>query len=111
MATDSAHGPRDLKDLFNEEQRDVNDWFELSYASFLVIPRVILQDMPEEWQHKFVALLDELDARYPNQPEVGTRVQVTDLDGNLIKTPADIINYRRPNKKWLKQIRGDSDDE
>lgn len=26
------------------------DAFGLSYASFLVVPRVILQQMPDEWQ-------------------------------------------------------------
>lgn len=39
---------------------DIHLWFELTYASYLVIPRLILQSMPLEWQHEFVALLNEI---------------------------------------------------
>jgi hypothetical protein len=39
----------------------VHAWFELSRASYAVLPRVILQSMPLEWQEKFVALMDEVD--------------------------------------------------
>lgn len=34
--------------------------FGLSYANYLVLPRTLLQSMPEEWQAKFVALVNEL---------------------------------------------------
>lgn len=37
-------------------------WFELSYAPYLVIARSILQSMPDDWQKKFVLLLEELRA-------------------------------------------------
>lgn len=30
--------------------KDLACWFGLSYASFLVLPRVLMQDMPPEWQ-------------------------------------------------------------
>lgn len=36
-------------------------WFGLSYASWLVLPRLILQGMPPEWQAKMIALLKEMD--------------------------------------------------
>ena len=42
------------------EKRDIHTFFELTYAQYLAIPRSVLQSMPEEWQHKFVELLDEL---------------------------------------------------
>jgi hypothetical protein len=41
--------------------RDIHTYFGLSYADYLVLPRSVLQSMPEEWQLKFVSLLDELD--------------------------------------------------
>ena len=39
---------------------DSDLWFSLSYASWLVEPRVALQSMPLKWQQKFFALLEEL---------------------------------------------------
>lgn len=41
--------------------KDIHTWFGLTYAQYLTIPRSVLQSMPEEWQHKFVELLDKLD--------------------------------------------------
>lgn len=43
-----------------EPQRNIHQYFELTYAQYLAIPRSVLQSMPEEWQEKFVKLLDEL---------------------------------------------------
>lgn len=37
------------------------DMFELSYSAYLVLHRVALCAMPVEWQHKFVALMDEME--------------------------------------------------
>lgn len=36
-------------------------WFELSYASYLVLPRSVLQSTPIEWQRRFVECLEELN--------------------------------------------------
>lgn len=33
--------------------------FGLSYASYLVVPRLALQEMPLDWQERFVGLLNE----------------------------------------------------
>lgn len=37
------------------------DYFGLSRASWLVLPRVALQSMPLEWQEKFFALVREME--------------------------------------------------
>lgn len=44
-------------------KQDAWDWFGLSYASWLVVPRIALQSMPDKWQNKFFDLLDELYER------------------------------------------------
>ena len=44
-----------------EHQDPIHSWFELSYSSYLVIQRSILQSMPVEWQNKFVECLEELE--------------------------------------------------
>lgn len=45
---------------FERNPVDIHTWFSLSYANYLVAPRSVLQSMPEDWQHKFTALLDEM---------------------------------------------------
>jgi len=44
-------------------KKDIHTYFGLSYAQYLVIPRTVLQSMPEEWQDKFVLLLEELNEK------------------------------------------------
>ena len=80
-------------------------WFNLSYASWLTIPRVLMHEMPDEWQRDMAKLLNDYDAAYPNQPDWGTRVQLT-RSSKLIKTPSWVINYRHPEYNEIKKLRG-----
>lgn len=41
------------------EPIDIHDWFGLTYANYLVMPRTLLQSMPKEWQLRFVRMLME----------------------------------------------------
>lgn len=52
-----------LAESHDLDHEAIHLWFGLSYASYLTIPRSILQSMPDEWQKKFVELLDELDEK------------------------------------------------
>ena len=83
---------------------DLAYWFGLSYASFLVLPRVLMEDMPMVWQNKMAALLNEYDDAFPNQPDIGAQVQITH-DGKLIKTPDWLINYRHPDYRMIDKMR------
>jgi hypothetical protein len=83
-------------------------WFGLSRASWLTLPRVLMHAMPDEWQAKMAALLNEYDEAFPNQSEVGTRVQVVNERQQLIATPDWIKNYRRPDRDVINKLRGDS---
>lgn len=40
----------------------IHGWFGLTYANYLVIPRLALQEMPLDWQRRMVALLEEWEA-------------------------------------------------
>jgi hypothetical protein len=40
------------------------NWFSLSYASYFVMPRTLMCGMPEEWQERFVKLMDECYETY-----------------------------------------------
>ncbi len=59
---DEPHWPAD--DSLDVPQKDVHTAFGLSYSNYLVVPRTLLQSMPEFWQHRFVTLLDELYAAF-----------------------------------------------
>ena len=52
------------------EDGAIHYWFELSYSSYMVLQRSILQSMPLEWQERFVAMLDEIEEtlEIPKQP-------------------------------------------
>jgi hypothetical protein len=52
-----------------EEPMDIHTWFSLTYSNYLVLPRTLLQSMPLEWQHRFVAQLHELDAALGHHPQ------------------------------------------
>ena len=49
----------------------IHDWFELTYAQYLTIPRSVLQSMPVEWQARFVKCLQELDDAIDWRPKEG----------------------------------------
>ena len=38
----------------------VHVFFGLTYSNYLVVPRSVLQSMPEEWQAQFVGLLEDM---------------------------------------------------
>ena len=42
----------------------IHTWFSLSYSNYAVLPRTLLQSMPERWQKQFVQLLEELHTEY-----------------------------------------------
>jgi len=79
-------------------------WFGLSYASWLTMPRVLMYEMPVAWQDKMADLLNEYNEAFPNQPDIGTRVQIT-KKGKLIKTPQWVINYRNPHYEQIQLLR------
>jgi hypothetical protein len=51
------------------EREAVHHWFGLSYTNYLVLPRTLLQSMPDEWQARFVDCLRELDEAFRHTPQ------------------------------------------
>jgi hypothetical protein len=98
-----------MKKLIKKDIVQIDDdlwtWFGLSYASWLTMPRVLMHEMPNEWQKKMAKLLKEWDDYYNfNDLNLGTRVQIT-KNNKLIKTPNWLINYRHPDLKIIKNIK------
>jgi hypothetical protein len=76
-----------------EVERDaIHKHFGLSYASYLVLSRTLLQSMPDLWQTEFVALLDVLYEAFRHVPQAeayevtaGTEHIVNELGFDLLE--------------------------
>lgn len=81
-----------------EETNPIHNWFELSYAQYLTIPRTALQSMPLEWQKTFVKCLNQLDNKIDWRPESGRYwVQLKDSIGRYCKDP--LMDYERGRRR------------
>ena len=81
---------------------EIHNWFSLSYVSYLVLPRSILQSAPDKWQEKFVSLLDELDELFDNVPEEGTTYAVNLRNNKTGRFVNDnLCNYDR-GRRYIK---------
>lgn len=78
--------------------RMIQDFFELSYANYLAIPRSVLQSMPDEWQKDFVKLLDQLDETFDWRRE-GCWVQFRNCKGKFMKD--ELVDYQRGRRHFL----------
>lgn len=90
----------------NGEQTDspIHDWFELSYAQFLTVPRLVMESMPLEWQRKMAELLTELDDTFDWRPSEGRYwVKLKGSDGRY--TDAPLGDYRRGSVEHLRKPR------
>lgn len=73
----------------------MHTWFGLTYSSYLILPRTLLQGMPEEWQAKLVALLDEMRETYDtSQIEDDYVLRARTRGGKFKRDP--LADYRRP---------------
>jgi len=75
-----------------DEPMDISLWFNLTYAAYLVLPRLWLETMPIEWQQKFVALLNEI----PDTLEIDDNYSaeytvIIDTEPSNLKKPSGAI--------------------
>jgi hypothetical protein len=66
QATRKEHG---MTDTIRATAGPIHGHFGLTYANYLVIPRSLLQSMPEQWQQQFVDLVDELHTAFAHVPQ------------------------------------------
>lgn len=88
-----------------EDLEPVHGWFGLTYASYLCLPRSLLEAMPVEWQRRFVGCLRELEAEFPVcWPPDGTYdVRVRNEKGRFVDDP--LRQYRRPDRVLIESLR------
>ncbi|MGL4753563.1 MAG: hypothetical protein ACRCXB_14370 [Aeromonadaceae bacterium] len=80
-------------------------WFGLSRASFLVIPRVLMHEMPDEWQMKMSELLEEYDNAYDTSGVCDSVNVSCKICGKFSKLPEWVTNYRRPSKEDIAKVK------
>ncbi len=49
----------------------VHEWFGLTYSSYQVLPRVLMQSMPVAWQRQMVGLLEQLRDAFSHLEQAG----------------------------------------
>jgi hypothetical protein len=77
-----------------QDAEPIQAWFELSYAQFLTVPRLVMESMPVEWQRKMALLLYEMDETFDWRPTGGRYwVRLRDAHGRF--THAPLNDYRR----------------
>lgn len=72
---------------------DVHAYFGLTYANYLVVPRSVLQSMPTEWQHRFTALMGEMNEAFGHLDFPSYEVHPKGDDGRFRRDP--IPHYNR----------------
>ncbi len=76
----------------------IHGWFELTYTSYLILPRTALQSMPLEWQDRFVQCPEEMENKFKRIPERGTYyAQLKDDNGRFLHDP--LANYERGRRR------------
>lgn len=71
-----------------DEREAIHQWFGLTYANYLCLPRSVLQSMPDEWQQKFVEFLEELDEEFGHLDWPNYRVSAVDkVTGQFKRDP------------------------
>src|SRR5688572_1711877 len=87
-------------------RHDLSCWFGLDRNAFAVMPRVLMEAMPAEWQAKMAALLFDYTETWQRWPAgSGCRVQY-EMHGKLAKMPDWLLNYRHPDREEIERLRG-----
>ncbi len=82
----------------------VHDWFELTYSHYLVLQRSILQEMPTEWQERFVSCINEIEDYFDLSEEKSEyMVKLRGCDRRFVQDP--LCNYRRPNMEYINSLK------
>lgn len=81
-------------------------WFNLTYASYLTVPRSLLEAMPKKWQRRFYKLFSEVDEAFPQGcPAEGQHYEVHTRDetGRFVADP--LREYRHPDVRLIDSLR------
>jgi hypothetical protein len=80
-------------------------WFGLDRASFAVMPRVLMHAMPDDWQWKMAALLEEFEDTFPGLHDLPNATIVAKRGNKFTRWPSWLLNYRRPSPENIDAAR------
>jgi hypothetical protein len=91
-------------DVLGEPCDDLGCWFGLSRASYLTLPRSLMEAMPEEWQARMAELLFQASAAF-EYPRAGSyEVRLRDQEtGRYLPDP--LADYRHPDQDLIEAHR------
>lgn len=96
--------PMQISRWLSESSYPIHGAFGLTYASYLVMHRSLLQRMPVEWQRKFVQLCDEYWQVWDcMKADLDFVVQVRDERGRFVEDP--LRNYRHTPSDLIEAVR------
>ncbi len=88
----------------------IHGWFGLTYSSYLVLPRALLQEMPTEWQRRFVDSIEEIRDYFDcGEVEDDYMVKLRDKDGRFKTDP--LGQYRHPNRAYIENMKWVKEDD
>ena len=79
----------------------VHDWFSLSYSSFAVLPRSIMQSMPDEWGERFVQLMNDLEEAGYSFPEKDKTYNVMLRDNETGRLSVDPLGQYDRGRRYV----------
>jgi hypothetical protein len=80
-------------------------WYGLSRASWLTLPRVLMHEMPDEWQRRMAVLLEEFDEEFPNWTGDLHFYVSARRGGKMTPLPAALCDYRHPHLHDIDALR------
>lgn len=80
------------------------DWFGLSYASWLTLPRSMMHEMPDDWQRRMAELLNEWSATWDSSDMPDPQVTAK-AGGKFCRWPDWLLNYRHPDRDAINALR------
>ena len=80
-------------------------WFGCSRASWLTMPRIMMHQMPDDWQNKMAELLEEWDETWDSQDMPTPHVAARGKNNRFTRWPSWLLNYRHPDKAELEKLR------
>lgn len=87
-----------------EMEREGHDalWRKLSYTGWLTMPRVLMHQMPDEWQMQMANLIDEYEATWDIPKEYWCEVEISlKQNGKYTRMFEWIANYKYPNTEMF----------
>lgn len=81
--------------------------FGLSYASWLVVPRLFMHAMPDDWQGRMAALVAEFNETFDPWKECDEVIVSFKRNGKFIPLPhwSSRHHYRHPNQSLIESMR------